>query len=146
MGKLANAVLCAASALSNGSWSAEVQQYPNKPIRLVVPFAPGGGSDYNARLVGAQMTQRLGQSVIIDNRPGAGGNTGTETVIKSSPDGYTILIISASYLLNSILYNPSYEPLTAITPIVNIQWETSFIVANPKVSANNVKERINIAR
>src|SRR5204862_7054591 len=100
MRKLASATLCAVSFCAAGCWSADAQQYPVRPIRLVVPFAPGGGSDYNARLVGAHMRERLGQNVIVDNRPGAGGSTGADTVIRSTPDGYTIPIISTSYLLN----------------------------------------------
>ncbi|MEA3155225.1 MAG: hypothetical protein QOK44_2814 [Betaproteobacteria bacterium] len=144
--KTANALVCAASLVSHACWSADAPQYPTRPIRLVVPFAPGGGSDYNARLVGAHMKERLGQNVIIDNRPGAGGSTGAETVIKSTPDGYTILIISTSYLLNSILYKTSYDAVAAISPIVNIQFEPSVIVVNPKVPANSVKELIELAR
>ena len=146
MRKLANATLCAISLCSGECWSADAQQYPVRPIRLVVPFAPGGGSDYNARLVGAHIRERLGQSVIVDNRPGAGGSTGAETVIKSTSDGYTILIISTSYLLNSIMYKTPYDPVEAITPIVNIQTEPSLIVANPKLPVLNVKELIELAR
>ena len=146
MRKLANAMLCAMVFCSDGCGSADAQQYPARPIRLVVPFAPGGGSDYNARLVGAHIRERLGQNVIVDNRPGAGGSTGAETVIKSTPDGYTILLISTSYLLNSIMYKTSYDPVEAVVPIVNIQTEPSLIVVNPKVPVLNVKELIELAR
>ena len=146
MRKVASATLCVMSFCSGGCWSADAQQYPARSIRLVVPFAPGGGSDYNARLVGAHIRERLGQNVIVDNRPGAGGSTGAETVIKSTPDGYTILLISMSYLINSIMYKTSYDPVEAITPIINIQAEPSLIVVNPKVPVNNVKELIERAR
>jgi tripartite-type tricarboxylate transporter receptor subunit TctC len=139
-------MLCAVSFFPGASWAADAQQYPARPIRLVVPFAPGGGSDYNARLVGAHIRERLGQNVIVDNRPGAGGSTGAETVIRSTPDGYTILLISMSYLLNSIMYKTSYDPVEAVTPIINIQAEPSLIVVNPKVPVNNVKELIERAR
>jgi tripartite-type tricarboxylate transporter receptor subunit TctC len=111
-----------------------------------VPFAPGGGSDYYARLVGEKMRERLGQSVIIDNRAGAGGNQGTELAINAAPDGHTILIISASYLLNTILYKAPYDALDAITPIVNIELEPSLMAVHPKVPAKSIKEFIDLAR
>jgi tripartite-type tricarboxylate transporter receptor subunit TctC len=126
--------------------AAVAQQFPTRPIRLIVPFAPGGGSDYYARLVGEKMRERLGQSVIIDNRAGAGGNQGTELAINAAPDGHTILIISASYLLNTILYKAPYDALDAITPIVNIELEPSLMAVHPKVPAKSIKEFIDLAR
>jgi tripartite-type tricarboxylate transporter receptor subunit TctC len=111
-----------------------------------VPFAPGGGSDYYARLVGEKIRERLGQSVIIDNRAGAGGDQGTELAINATPDGHTILIITASYLLNTILYKAPYDALDAITPIVNIEFEPSLMAVHPKVPAKSIKEFIDLAR
>src|SRR6187402_541503 len=83
---------------------AHAQSYPSKPIRLVVPFTPGGGVDFNARLLGAKLTEYLGQPVIIESRPGGGTNIGNEFVVRSAPDGYTLLINSGALAINMALY------------------------------------------
>ena len=95
----------AATALPAGARIVRAQAYPSKPVRLIVPLAAGGATDIIARLIGQRLSERLGQPFVIDNRPGAGGNLGTETVVKAQADGYTILMASTSNAINATLYD-----------------------------------------
>jgi tripartite-type tricarboxylate transporter receptor subunit TctC len=119
------------------------EQYPAKPIRIIVPFAPGGGTDLTARLAGQRLAERLGQPVIIDNRPGAGTMLGTELTMRSAPDGYTLMIASASHAINPTLYRKvNYDPIRDFAPIT-LAISFPFVVAtNPAVPVRNVKELI----
>ena len=118
-------------------------QYPTKPIRIIVPFAPGGGTDLTARLVGQRMAERVGQPVIIDNRPGAGTMLGTELTMRSAPDGYTLMIASASHAINPTLYRKvNYDPIRDFAPITLAISFPFVIAANPAVPVRNVKELI----
>jgi tripartite-type tricarboxylate transporter receptor subunit TctC len=96
-------------ALPATSWTAShkawAQTYPTRPVRLIVPFGPGGGTDIVARLIGQWLTERLGQTFVIENRPGAGGNLGTEAVVRAPPDGYTLALIGAPSAINATLYD-----------------------------------------
>jgi len=128
------------------SVSAQSPHYPTKPIRLLVPFAPGGGTDIVARTIAQKMSEIVGQSVIVDNRPGAGGTIGAETAVRSAPDGYTLIMVSGSYGTNAALYALSYDPVNDIQPIALIG-ESGFVVAlHPTVPAKNVAELINLAK
>ena len=106
-------VLAAATAAALAR-PAAAQNWPTRPIKLVAPFAPGGGSDFTSRLVAEKLSARLGQPMVVDNKPGAGGNLGAEFAIKSPADGYTYLTISGSYAINSILHKPSFDSLNDI--------------------------------
>ena len=119
------------------------EPYPSKPIRIVVPFAPGGGTDLTARVVGQRLTERTGQPVVIDNRPGAGTMLGTELTLKSPPDGYTFMIASASHAINPSLYRKvNYDPIRDFAPIT-LAISFPFIIAvHPSVPVRNVKELI----
>ncbi len=134
--------LCALSA------SADAQDYPTKPIRLVVPFPPGGPNDIIARVVGQKMQDLLGQLVIIDNRAGAGGVLGTDNVAKSEPDGYTIAISSAGALAisNSIQDKILYDPLKDLSLITLVAKVPELLVASTDLPAASVKELIALAK
>src|SRR5262249_23942592 len=118
----------AALALSLAALAAQAQTYPSKPVKIVVGFAPGGGSDFAARVIATQLTERLKNQVIVENKPGAGSLIGAEFVIKSAPDGYTLLLTPASYTVNPSVYKLSFDPLNDITPIAQIS-KGPYIVA-----------------
>jgi tripartite-type tricarboxylate transporter receptor subunit TctC len=120
--------------------------YPTKPLRLVVPFAPGGGSDFIARLVAQKLGERLGQPVIVENRPGAGGTVGAELAIKSPPDGYTLLLCPASYTVNANLYKLTFDPLNDITPVAQLARGPYLVAVHPSVPAKTLAELIAIAK
>jgi tripartite-type tricarboxylate transporter receptor subunit TctC len=135
-------------ALACFSTSASAQIYPSRVIRLVVPFAPGGSNDVIARIIGERLTEALGQLVVIDNRPGAGGVIGTDSVAKASPDGYTLMIGATSTLAaNPSLYTKmSLDPTQDLTPITQIA-SGPFVLAVPSsLPARNVEELITLAR
>jgi tripartite-type tricarboxylate transporter receptor subunit TctC len=117
--------------------------YPTRPIRLIVPFPPGGGTDLTARLVGQRIAERLGQPVIIDNRPGAGTMVGTELTQKSAPDGYTLMIASASHAINPTLYRKvNYDPIRDFAP-VTLAISFPFVIAtHPSIPVRNIRELI----
>src|SRR5688572_23804489 len=102
--------VCAPLAIAQGT-------YPTKPIRLIVPFPPGGSNDIVGRLVAAELTERLGKHVVVDNRSGAGGIVGTEIAVHAEADGHTLLIISVAYAFNPSLYKLRFDPETALTPV-----------------------------
>jgi tripartite-type tricarboxylate transporter receptor subunit TctC len=122
------------------------QTYPTKPIRFVLPFAPGGGADISARVVAGRLTERIGQQVVVDNRPGAGGNLGTELVARATPDGYTLLWATSSYGANPALYKLTYDPVTGFEPVILVTQQPFLVVVNPQVPAKTVKELIAYAK
>jgi len=126
--------------------AADLPPYPNKPIRFVVPFAPGGGADISARAVAVKLSERFGQQVVVDNRPGAGGNLGTELVARAAPDGYTLLWASSGYGANPSLYKLSYDPVTGFEPVTLVTQQPFLFVVNPAVPAKTVKEFIAYAK
>jgi tripartite-type tricarboxylate transporter receptor subunit TctC len=133
---IALAVACAATA----------QTYPVKPVRIVVPVAPGGGSDVVARLLAHRLTEALGQQVIVENRPGAGSTIGTDYVIRSVPDGYTLLFISPTYTINPSLYPIKFDPVADYTPIVAVARNPYVIVVHPSLPVHSTKQLIALAK
>src|SRR5437879_6106945 len=125
---------------------AQSQQYPTKPVRIVAPFAPGGGTDFIARLSAQKLTERLGQQVIVENKPGAGGNLGAEFAVKSAPDGYTLLLIAGSYTVNPSLYKLSFDPVNDISPIVQLSQGPFVVAVHPSVQAKTLPGLIDYAR
>ena len=123
------------------------QPYPAKPLRMVVPFPPGGAADLLARLVGQRATERLGQPVVIETRPGGGGNIGAESVAKSAPDGYTIMIGGLSLAINQSLFaNPGYSMVNDLTAIIQVSTYPSMIAVHPSLPVKSMKEFIALAK
>jgi tripartite-type tricarboxylate transporter receptor subunit TctC len=122
------------------------QAWPARPIKLVAPFAPGGGSDFTSRLIAEKLSARLGQTMIVENKPGAGGNLGAEAAIKAPPDGYTYLTISGSYAINSILHRPSFDSLNDIVAIGQFTDEPTVLVVNPSVPAKTLKQLVELGK
>ena len=138
-------IVAAACAASGTAWA---QTFPSKPMRIVVGFAPGGPADVMARLVGQRMASVLGQSVIVDNRPGAGGTIGARAVAESDPDGYTLLLGNTSTLvIGPLIYkNVSYDPARDFAPIALLGTTSNLLIVNPAVPVRSVKELIALAR
>ena len=121
-------------------------KYPSKPIRLIVPFAPGGGTDIVARALSKNLTAAFGQSVVVDNRAGGGGTIGAETTVRAVPDGYTLAMVSGSYGANAALFKLPYDPINDITPI-SLIGETGFLISlHPSVQAKTIPELIALAK
>ena len=121
---------------------AQQTPYPNKPIRLIVPFPAGGPSDVVARVFAEKLSDSFKQAVIVDNRPGAGGSIGTEAAIKAEPDGYTMVLVSAAYAANVALYKPSYDAVADVTPVALIGESGNVVAVHPSVPVNSVDELI----
>ncbi len=124
------------------------QAYPNKPIRLVVPYAPGGATDIISRAVAIELTKTLGQAVNVDNRPGAGANLGSEMVARSAPDGYTLLTSASSlHGITPFLYKKlNYDPNKDLSPVIVLAGFANVLVVNPGVPANSVKDVITLVK
>src|SRR5262245_15736536 len=136
-----------AAALPAVSGIARVQAYPTRPVRIIVGFAPGGGVDIIARLIGQWLSERLGQQFIIENRPGAGTNIATEAVVRARPDGYTLLLVNAAKAVNGTLYdNLSFNFIRDIAPVAGIMAASSVMMVHPSVPAKTVPEFIAYAK
>jgi tripartite-type tricarboxylate transporter receptor subunit TctC len=122
--------------------------YPSKPIRLIVPFVPGGSTDVVARLLGAELKNELGQSVIVENKPGAGGNIGGDVVAKAAPDGYTLLLAAAGpTVINPSLYSKMpFDPMTQLAPVTMLVREHNLMVINSSIPAKTLQEFIAYAK
>ena len=127
--------------------STSTNAYPTKPVRLVVPFAPGGGTDTLARMVAQRLTESLGQTVVVDNRPAVDGIVGTETVARSAPDGYTLILVSSSHAINPALRKSlPYDTLKDFTPITQTAVQQLLLVTHLSVPAKTVKELIAVLK
>jgi tripartite-type tricarboxylate transporter receptor subunit TctC len=121
------------------------QAYPTKPIRMIVPFSPGGTNDLLARMVAAHLTESLGKPVIVDNRTGAEGIIGTELAAKAAPDGYTLLLVSSGYVMNPVVKKLPYDPLTALDFVAKIGATFLILVVTPTMPVNSVKDLLALA-
>lgn len=139
-----------ATVLGLATLSVEAQQkaetYPARPVRMLVPFAPGGGTDIIARLFGQKFTESRGQTVVIDNRGGGGGTIGAELAVRSPPDGYTLCMVSTSYATNAALFKLPYDPVKDITPIALVGNGGILLAVHPSVAAKSVKDLIAFAK
>jgi tripartite-type tricarboxylate transporter receptor subunit TctC len=143
---LALAALCLASAAPAGAQN-KLDAYPNAPIRLIVPFAPGGFTDVVARLLAEKLTPALGQPVVVENRMGAGSTIGTDYVAKSAPDGYTLALISTTHVIAPWLYKKlPYDAINSFAPITKLVDSPYVLVTNPAVPAKTVSELIALAK
>jgi len=140
------ALLLLALAATLSAAHAQTGKWPEKPVRMVVPFAPGGGTDILARIIAPRLSQEFGQQFIVDNRGGAGGMIGTEIVVRADPDGYTVSLVASSYATAPVLYKLPYDPIKGIAPISMTDTGPFILAVNPSVKATNVKEFIALAR
>jgi tripartite-type tricarboxylate transporter receptor subunit TctC len=136
-----------AAALPAASRAAWAQSYPSRPVRWIVGFTPGGGNDIVARLMGQWLSERLGQPVVIENRPGAATNIATETVVRASPDGYTLLFVSTSSAINATLDEKlNFNFIRDIAPVAGIIRIPNVMVVNPSIPAKTIPEFIAYAK
>ena len=144
----ASVAVIAAAVLTTATTALEAQGYPTRTIRVVVPFAPGGNVDINARNIAPGLTELLGQSVVVDNRAGAGGTIGTDVVAKAPPDGYTLLVASSSIMTNGPALYPKlpYDVVRDFAPVGRIAVVPLAIVIHPSLPARNTKELIAVAK
>jgi tripartite-type tricarboxylate transporter receptor subunit TctC len=129
-----------------GTQAAHAQSYPVKPIRIIVPFAPGGGTDVMARLLAQKLTQALGQQVVVDNRGGAGGTIGTELAIRADPDGYTFLLSPPGYAINPSMYSLKFDPLADYTPVVLAAKGPFVVIVHPSLPVKTLRELTAMAK
>ncbi len=136
-------ILVSVTAASN----AIAQPYPAKPIRMIVPYAPGGGVDIIARATAQELAKRIGQQVVVDNRTGAGGNVGSDAAARSAPDGYTLLMASPANTINPSLYTKMpYEPMRDLAAVALIAQVPAVLVANRSLPVQNVKQLVALAK
>jgi tripartite-type tricarboxylate transporter receptor subunit TctC len=139
-------VLLAAAAACAAQPGLAAQPYPTRPVRLVVTFPPGGGADIMARILAPKLTEAFGQTVIVDNRGGAGGALGSEIVARSEPDGYTVAMVSSSYAASAAYRKLPYDPVKGIQPIALLGTTGLVLVVHPSVPVKSVKELVAYAR
>jgi tripartite-type tricarboxylate transporter receptor subunit TctC len=131
-------------ALAAPAWGQ--QPYPSRPIRIIVPFSPGGGGDVMARRIAVKLSERTGASVFVENRAGASGNIGAEVVVRSAPDGYTVLSTSSTYGIQASLGKTPFHPLNDVTPIVALARAPAVVIVAPKSPFKTLKDVINAAK
>jgi len=138
------ALLLAGASLVAGG--AAAQQYPERPVRMIVPFAPGGPSDVIGRVVAAKLTEAWGHQVVVDNRAGAGGNVGMGLAANASPDGYTMIMVSSSFVVNPSLYAKiPYDPYKSFVPVSNVAASPNVFVAHPSIPAKSMQDVVALA-
>ena len=148
MRKLVAALACctAVAGVLSAAVPVHAQTYPNKPVRLILPFPPGGGTDILGRILAQKLGESLGQQVIAENRPGAGGNVGAEYTVRQPADGYTIVLCSPSISISPSLYKKlNYDPLKDLAPISLVASIPNLLVVHPSVPAKTLQEFVALA-
>jgi tripartite-type tricarboxylate transporter receptor subunit TctC len=140
------AILFCTAVIAAESGTAYAQKYPDKPLRMIVPFAPGGGTDIVARRIAQKLTEGLGQQVVVDNRGGAGGVLGADLAARAAPDGYTIILVSGSYAVNPSLYKLSFDPVDGISPIGLVGMSADLLAVYPGVPVKTTQDLIALAK
>ena len=138
--------LLAAATLLATAPAASAQDYPTKPIRVIVPFAPGGGSDFIARFMTQRLSELLGKPFVIENKPGAGGNLGTEQGVRAAADGYTLTLIASSYTVNPAIHKLNFDPVNEVTPIIQLSRGPLLVLVNPSLGASTLQDLIAMAK
>jgi tripartite-type tricarboxylate transporter receptor subunit TctC len=140
-------VITAGLLLGGQALPAFAQQFPTKPVRWIVPFPPGGAADISSRVIGQKLTERWGQQVIIDNRPGAGGNLGTELAARAPADGYTVVLVPATFTTYpSLTRKPLFDPVKDFSPITLVSSSPLVLVVHPSLPVNSVRELVALAK
>ena len=140
------AAVLAAQAGVHAHAADAVTNYPARPIRMIVPFPPGGSNDILGRFIAQKLSERLGQQTVVDNRGGADGIIGTDLAARAAPDGYTLLIVSTSYAMNPAIHKLPYDPLKSLAPVALLGTGPNLLATGPGVPANSVKELIALAK
>lgn len=146
MKRNATRLLALATLLCPVVSTASAQDYPSRPIRLIIPFPPGGSNDVVGRMVATQLSEKIGKQIVVDNRGGAGGVVGTEAAIAAQPDGYTLLVISLAHAVNPWLYKLKYDSLKSITPIALVGAGPNVLTVNPELPVKSVQELLDYAK
>ena len=147
MSRLRSIMIQAAGLLVALTTSVAAQtDYPTRPVRLIIPFPPGGSNDVVGRMIGTQLTEQLGKQVVVDNRAGAGGVVGTEIVSKAAPDGYTLGVISLAHAVNPWLYKLPYDPIKAFAPVGIMGTGPNVLVVHPSLPVKTTQELIALAK
>ncbi|HSB48945.1 MAG TPA: tripartite tricarboxylate transporter substrate binding protein [Burkholderiales bacterium] len=140
------ALALAAVLVSVTAPAAAADKYPTRPIRLIAPFPPGGGTDILSRIIAVPATETLGQTVVVDNRPGAGGAIGAELTAHAEPNGHTLILVSSSYAATAAYRKPTYDPIDGIAPIILIGTTGLLMITHPTVTAKSIPELIAYAK
>jgi tripartite-type tricarboxylate transporter receptor subunit TctC len=138
--------LCASFALCFAAAGVLAQPYPTKPVRIIVPFPPGGGNDFIARFMAQRLSAALAQQFVVENRAGAGGTIGVEAGVKAPADGYTLTLVSNSYTVNPSLYKLRFDPIADITPVIQISSGPYVVVVHPSLPVASMGELIALAK
>jgi len=137
----------ALAALTTAAFSQDAVNYPSRPIRMIVPFAPGGGLDISTRLIAQKLTEKWGQNIVVDSRPGAATIVGTEIASKAAPDGYTLLMITTTFAINPGLYPKlPYDPGKDFTPVTQLNSQPNVVVVTPSFAGKSVNDLIALAK
>ena len=142
---LAMVTVCAAPTVQGAAIPIDAN-YPTKPIRMIVPFSPGGTNDILARMIGTHLTEVLGKTVIVDNRAGAEGIIGTELAVRAAPDGYTLIVLSAAYVMNPAVRKLPYDPITALEFIARVGTSATLLCVGPSLPVSSVKDMLAVAK